>query len=1048
MRKILSLVLVLALVLGAFPAFADVDQYEVANKLKEYKVLVGNEAGDLMLDEYLTREQAMVVLSRLMGVEEDAKGTTLQSSFTDVDHPYYEPFIAYAELKGWTNGIGNGLFGYGQELKVQEFAAYMLRVLGHEVEYEKVMDTAKDLGLLNDVVNTDPAASILRGETAVMMNNALMAKPVNSEMTLLQVLGLEGETETAVAMVKSVEATNLKQLVVHFTAPLTEAGDEKNYDLKTKGTAKIDKNSDFELSEDGKTVTITLTDAAEQQEEVDLKIEDLLQDDITVEDIQFLDVTIPEAKSAAVIGVDTLKVEFSEPMKKASLEKTKNFTVEDAKGGKMYVKSVQVKENNTVAWVELYSDLKQGDITLEVDSAEDFQGYAVKPAEFTLTVVEDKEAPTIVDYKDAEPYEITLIWSEDIEFVETSATKITAGEELEKFYHTNTRDYAKSVEIDGNEMTLKFDKDDGMDTRLPEGTAYVYVKKEAVRDLWENENAKQVLTAEVVADVDAPEIKELEVTEQDEVEVEFNEDVFENDDFDWELIQDGKVENIDADIDGWGTDTLTLVFSEDIEGDYTLVFKNLEDKAENEAKKLSIDFTADDEKQPNAEDFKVTAYDIDNKVQKIVVNFDEAMDVASITDKDDFFLTTIAGDDYVLKETLDDDDVDFTVEDGDEVLVIEIPADYHDLKADDLGFLKIGRLVDAAGNKMTTYSANLPIANGDELALPHKAELVSDDEIEITIEDEVVEDIHSKKFKFYDEAGAELDLARFSLKLDDGDTIITAELGKEVNTDAKLTYSVMAGAGENQYGAKLEVVTNKAVLDDAGPEMEKVTTENGMIVIEMSEALSAKYESSIPQDLVVKYNGETLKPVKEYTAKVEGNKVYLSGVAGKEDTIHPGKGKYRVKSVDKPLYLVDVALNKAENFTDYEKINKVAPLDGTTPDPNPNPDPDPNPNPDPDPNPNPDPETDVYTGTVKPLKLGFCELTINRTVVGTPDVATVKFVAYNAAGEVVTPLVGKEFNTPVTAFPEVKAGDKVDVKLFDATDNEVGTVQVELTAAE
>ncbi|PIE77030.1 MAG: hypothetical protein CSA13_01465 [Clostridiales bacterium] len=1030
MRKILSLVLVLALVLGAFPAFADVDQYEVANKLKEYKVLLGNEAGDLMLDEYLTREQAMVVLARLMGVEEDAKNTTLQASFTDVDHAYYEPFIAYAELKGWTNGIGNGLFGYGKQLTVKEFAAYMLRVLGYDVEYDKVMEKAGELGLLKDVVTTDEAASILRGEMAVVMHNTLMTKPANNDMTLLNVLGLEGEVPTGDAMVKSVEAKNLKQLVVNFSAPLTEAGDEENYDLDTKGDAEIDKDSDFELSEDGMTVTITMTKPAEQQDKADLEIKGLLKEDVTIKDIQFLDVSIPEAKSASVIGVDTIKVEFSEPMKTASLVKTKNFTVETAKGSKLYVKKVTAKQNETVAWVELYSKLKEGDITLEVKDAEDYQGYSVKPAEFALTVVEDKEAPTIVGYKDADPYEITLIWSEDIEFVETDGTVLTNSEDLEAFYHTNTRDVAKRVEIDGNEMTLEFDKDsdDDFDTTLPSGTAYVYVDKKAVKDLWDNKNAMQVVTAEITKDEEAPVVKEIDVKSQVKIEVEFDEKVYEDDDFDWELLEKGKVESIDADITGWGTDTLTFVFDDDIEGDYTLVLKKIEDRTGNEASKISVDFTADDETSPVATDFKVTAYDIDKKIQKVVIRFDEEMDSKSITDKDDFFLTQSADTAYTLVDkTLDDDDVDFDVQDDGETLVIEIPEDYHNLTADALGFLKIGRLVDAAGNKMTTYSANLPIANGDAVALRHEAELKSVDEVEITIEDEVVEDLVDKKFEIMDASGKSLKFKSFSTKLDDGDTIISITLGDEVATDAQLTYKVMAGAGENKYGAKLKV-GEFPVVDDAGPEMEKVYTENGAIVVEMSEQLSKRYESSIAHDFVIMYNSEKLIPVKEFTSSVVGNKVYLNGIAGKEDTIIAGEGKYKVKSVDKPGYLVDLMLNKAEPFTDYEKIKKIA-GNGTTPNPNPNP--------------NPGDEADVVKAQLSAATFGVfvkAEIVVN----GQADYAnaTKYSVWMNGKKAAKAALLGEK----TVAFPAPAAGDTVQIQLLTDAMEEVAVVDVVLTA--
>ena len=86
----------------------------------------------------------------------------------------------------------------------------------------------------------------------------------------------------------------------------------------------------------------------------------------------------------------------------------------------------------------------------------------------TLDVVEDKDAPVVSDFKDAKPNEVTLIWDEDIQ-LNASEAKIT-----DYCYHTNESNKANKVTIEGNEMKLEFGKDD----KLPNGIAYVYVKKE------------------------------------------------------------------------------------------------------------------------------------------------------------------------------------------------------------------------------------------------------------------------------------------------------------------------------------------------------------------------------------------------------------------------------------------------------------------------------------------------------------------------------------------------------------------------------------------
>ncbi len=885
MRKILSLVLVLALVLGAFPAFADngMSELEIANMLKEYKVLVGNENGDLMLDEYLTREQAVVILARLMNAEEEAMNTKLQSSFTDVDHPYYEPFIAYAELKGWTNGIGNGLFGFGQKLTVQQNAAYMLRALGYDTPYEGVMDTARTLGLLEGVMSDDPAAMILRGQTAVMMYNTLQTKPNNSDMTLMQQLGIEAPA-TGVAAIQKVEAKNLKQLKVYFTAPIEKAGDEDNWSVNKKASFEITKDASFELSEDKKMVTITLADGevAEQQEVVTLTCKDLLDEEVVVEDIQFLDVTIPTVEKVEVVGINTVKVTFSEPMSYGGTEKGSdsghsmlnkdNYKVKEADGSKLYINEVKSSKHNTVAFVELYSDLKQGDIVFEVKNIEDFQDYNVQePAIFNLTVVKDTEKPYVVGYKDASAYEITLIWNEDIKFEsDPDAESITDADELEKFYHTNSKDTPEKVTIDGNEMTLEFgyDEDADYDHLLPQGTAYVYVQDEAVEDYWENENDDQMLVAEIDLDKEAPSIVSHKQKTQRKLEVKFSENIYNKDDYEITLVKDGKksktgftyeYKESGADYDK----TLVFMFNKDMTGDYSLVFEKVEDRAGNVMPKTTYDVTFEDKLRPVGADFEVTAYNVGEKKQKILINFKEKMDVDSITDVDNYFLTVDSANSdgtssYSLVADFDDDDVDFEVLDEGEKLLITLPEDVYDLTATPATalildqYLKIGQVKDAAGNKMTTYSINKEIDNGDNTDIGSKAKLTGRKTIVVTIKDDVRAKLDIDQIQVGTTSGGAFtafEPAKTNVKLnDDDETVITFTLKEKRDTTSNtgLAYKIDGTGIENKYGQEVADVTNGFVADKAAPEVLTVEYEKAAagsdvsyLYVEFTEAINS-----------------------------------------------------------------------------------------------------------------------------------------------------------------------------------------------------------------
>ncbi|MCK5762534.1 MAG: S-layer homology domain-containing protein, partial [Clostridiales bacterium] len=95
-------------------------------------LLKGDQNGDLNEDVALTRAEMMVVLARLYGVEDEAMAFPLPSTFTDVAvDAWYAPYVAYAQLEGWTVGYGDGTFGPEDAVTEQMVATFMLRALGY-----------------------------------------------------------------------------------------------------------------------------------------------------------------------------------------------------------------------------------------------------------------------------------------------------------------------------------------------------------------------------------------------------------------------------------------------------------------------------------------------------------------------------------------------------------------------------------------------------------------------------------------------------------------------------------------------------------------------------------------------------------------------------------------------------------------------------------------------------------------------------------------------------------------------------------------------------
>src|SRR6056297_3127124 len=110
MRRTLSLVLVLVLILGSIPVvFAD-EHMSAGAELKALGLIQGNTEGDLMEDKTFTRAELAVMLSRLNGVESQAMSYNITPTFNDVEGHWAKNYIAYAEEEAWMIGVGGNQF--------------------------------------------------------------------------------------------------------------------------------------------------------------------------------------------------------------------------------------------------------------------------------------------------------------------------------------------------------------------------------------------------------------------------------------------------------------------------------------------------------------------------------------------------------------------------------------------------------------------------------------------------------------------------------------------------------------------------------------------------------------------------------------------------------------------------------------------------------------------------------------------------------------------------------------------------------------------------
>jgi len=213
MKKSLSLILAIAMVFSMFASVAfaaEVTPATAAEKLVTAGVIKGDAKGDVMADSKWSRQDVVVLLSRLLGKEDVAKATAKSHTFADVTNKFYDGYLSWAVENKYFTGHSATKFGYGEEITVQQFAAVMLRALGMTVEYKDVPAKAAELGLV--AANADMNKAATRGEFFVIIDKALTTEYAEGK-TLGATLGLKGyeapvqAVDAKVVGVKKVEVT-------------------------------------------------------------------------------------------------------------------------------------------------------------------------------------------------------------------------------------------------------------------------------------------------------------------------------------------------------------------------------------------------------------------------------------------------------------------------------------------------------------------------------------------------------------------------------------------------------------------------------------------------------------------------------------------------------------------------------------------------------------------------------------------------------------------------------------------------------------------------
>ncbi len=227
--KILSLVLCLAMMVGlcAFGASAsdftddaDIQYKEAVDLMVGLGVIEGMGDGTFNPAGILTRAQAAVIISKMLG---EAKGLAGSTPFEDVPSGWWgEPYINYCYNAHIISGYSETSFGPNDTLKGNQFTLMLLRALGYDPENEGISGAgitwseaqlpiaklAKQNGLLTGIADYDATADVTRETALQMAFNTLKATLVEYPNSGTTIKTGDVEITTGASAAQKVEATD------------------------------------------------------------------------------------------------------------------------------------------------------------------------------------------------------------------------------------------------------------------------------------------------------------------------------------------------------------------------------------------------------------------------------------------------------------------------------------------------------------------------------------------------------------------------------------------------------------------------------------------------------------------------------------------------------------------------------------------------------------------------------------------------------------------------------------------------------------------------
>ena len=193
MKRIMAFILAAVLLLSLAPAcFAASDKaVQAADELYELGLFKGKGTDSsgkpiYALDDAPTRQEAVTMLVRLLGKEDEAMAGEWDIPFTDVSG-WAKPYVGYAYANGLTNGVSASAFGGGSKVTAAQYITFVLRALGYDsnkdFKWDLSWELSDKLGITSGEYNAG-TKQFLRADVAIISASALDATVQPDGVTL------------------------------------------------------------------------------------------------------------------------------------------------------------------------------------------------------------------------------------------------------------------------------------------------------------------------------------------------------------------------------------------------------------------------------------------------------------------------------------------------------------------------------------------------------------------------------------------------------------------------------------------------------------------------------------------------------------------------------------------------------------------------------------------------------------------------------------------------------------------------------------------------